>query len=159
MDIPNIPDGRLFYVRRDPGDRPPASQLMRLLNPTNPFDVWPRGDAAPHNVENIARACKRYQEVVPKYKIIHRRLQLERLKALSLRRLIREHRHSRRKRTVTRSLLSAHVFNKKALNDAEWSIAALHREEAALTDFLEAICQFIGVEEYDFDNDEFQNNE
>jgi hypothetical protein len=23
MNIPNIPNGRFFYVRRDPGDRPP----------------------------------------------------------------------------------------------------------------------------------------
>ena len=159
MNIPNIPNGRLFYVRRDPGDRPPAPQLMRLLNPTNPFDVWRQGDAAPHNVENIAPACKRYQEILPKYKIIHQRLQSERLKALRLRRFIREHHSSRRHRRVTRSSLSAHLSNRKALNDAEWSIAALHREEAALTDFLQAICQFIGVEEYDFDNDAFQNNE
>jgi hypothetical protein len=35
----------------------------------------------------------------------------------------------------------------------------VRRSTLALTDFHQAICQFIGVEEYDFDNDEFQNNE
>jgi DNA-binding Xre family transcriptional regulator len=60
---------------------------------------------------------------------------------------------------VTRSLLAAHIFNQMALSDTEWSIAALHRAEAALTDFLEAICHFIGCQIYDFDNDEFDNNE
>ena len=143
----------------DPGDHPPPEHFMRLLNPTNPFNVWRRGHAKPHTIKNITRACKHYQEILPKYKIIHRRLQSERLKSLTLRRLISEHRTIRRKRMVTRSLLAAHIFNQMALSDTEWSIAALHRAEAALTDFLEAICHFIGCQIYDFDNDEFDNNE
>jgi hypothetical protein len=73
--------------------------------------------------------------------------------------LIREHRRVARKRTVTRSLLGVHVSNKSALKDAMWSIAALQREEEAFSDFLEALCRFIGVEDYDFVNDEFENNE
>jgi hypothetical protein len=159
MNIMDYPDWRLFPVRRDPGERPPAPELTIPLNPINPFDVWRRGHATPHNVDNIARACRHYQEVVPKYKIIHRRLQSERLNALNLRKLIREHRRVARKRTVTRSLLGVHVSNKSALKDAMWSIAALQREEEAFSDFLEALCRFIGVEDYDFVNDEFENNE
>jgi hypothetical protein len=84
---------------------------------------------------------------------------LERLNAQNLRRLIRRHRRSARKQTITRSLLRADVLNKSALSDAVWSIAALEREEEACSDFLEAICQFIGVEEYDFLHDELDNPE
>jgi DNA-binding Xre family transcriptional regulator len=160
MNLPNNRLGRRFYVRHNPDEHyPPPDHFMRFLNPDNPFDIWHRGHAKPHTIKNIALACKHYQEILPKYKIIHRRLQSERLKSLTLRRLISEHRTIRRKRMVTRSLLAAHIFNQMALSDTEWSIAALHRAEAALTDFLEAICHFIGCQIYDFDNDEFDNNE
>ena len=141
----NHPDRRMFYVRHQLGDRPPLPNQMRDLNPRNPFDVWRRGEAAPHTVQNILCACQLYRDALPKYKLIHGRLHSERLKASNLRRAIRRHRRSARKRITTRSLLSANVVNVSALNDAEWSIAALEREEGAITDFLEALCSFIGM--------------
>ena len=155
----NNPAGRLFFVRRDPFEYPPNAQLMRDLHPVDHNDVWRRGVNAPHNVPNIARACAHYRRVQPKYKIIHRKLELERLNALNLRTLIRRHRRRARKRTSTRSMLRALFLNETALGDALWSIAALERVEGELSDFLYAICDFIGVEEHDFVNDEFENDE
>ena len=149
----------MFFVRHALGDRPPAPHQMRDLNPRNPFDVWRRGDAAPHTVQNILRACKLYRGALPKYKLIHGRLMSERSKVCNLRRAIRRHRRSARKRVTTRSLSTENVENLSALSDAEWSVAALEREEGALTDFLQALCSFIGTEEYDFDEDDFENHE
>ena len=52
--------------------------------------------------------------------------------------------------------MAVHLANVSDLSDAKWSVAALERKEEAATDFLEALCLFIGVDEYDFDNDEFE---
>ena len=56
-------------------------------------------------------------------------------------------------------MLRANILNTTALSDALWSIAALERVEGALSDFLYAICDFIGVEEHDFVKDESENDE
>jgi hypothetical protein len=106
----NIPDGHLFFVHRDPGNLPPEPQLMRFLNPRNPFNVGRQGVSAPHTVKNMAHASKLYWEVLPKYKFIHRRLQSEHLKAYNLRKVIRRHRRSARKHMVIHFLLYVMVL-------------------------------------------------
>ena len=148
----------MFYVRHELGDRPPIIHLMRDLLENNPYDVWRRGEAAPHTVENILHASELYREALPKYRLIHRKLDFERCKVSTLRRALRRHRRSARKQVVTRSSLNENAANVLSLSDAEWSVAALEREEVATTDFLGALVEFIGVDEYNFDTDfDFDN--
>ena len=152
----NIPDGHLFFVRRDLGDQPPKPELMRFLNPNNPFNLWRQGEAAPHTVENIGRVCYLYQSILPKYRIIHSRLQSEPLRVYNLTCKIGRYDRCSRKHRITQYQMAVHLANVSDLSDSKWSVAALEREEEAATDFLEALCLFIGVDKYDFDNDEFE---
>ena len=154
----NRPDGRMFYVHHDLGELPPEPHAMMFLNPHNPFNDWRRG-VLPHTVMNISHACECYRQVLPKYKSICMSLQSERFKAHLLHRDYRRHRRRARNCTITRSQLAAHIYTVEALSDTEWSIAALTYVETAVTDYLDAICEFIGVDLYDFENDEFESDE
>jgi hypothetical protein len=145
----NRQDGHMFFMRHGYHDDfrdhfPPKPGAMRFLNPRNPYHEWGQ-EVRRHNVLNITRACERYWEVLPKYKYIKRKLQLERAKASELRRDFRRSRHRAKKCRTTRSQTVAHLELTMALSDAKWSIAALEREVHAGNDILLTVCHFIGV--------------
>jgi hypothetical protein len=155
-------DGRMFFVRHGYHDDfrdhfPPEPNAMRYLNPRNPYHEWDQ-EVRLHTVMNITRACDRYWEVLPKYRFIKRKLELERVKASGLRRDFRRSRRRARKCRTTRSQAAAHLYLTMALSDAEWSIAALEREVHAGHDILLAVCHFIGVGYYDFSDDEYESD-